>query len=98
MPRKMNTIVCPAKCSAGYKAESVTQRRVEITPEIIRAASLMHDENLSRCKHCGCVWRNVLGSNLSTQTDTLGEYDGMNSANVFLPAPWLQKVIVEFEK
>ena len=95
---KKNAIVCPAKCSAGYKADSVTQRRVEITLEIIRAASLMQDENLARCKHCGCVRRNVFGSNLSTQMDILGDYDGMNSTNVFLPAPWLQKVILEFEK
>jgi len=84
---------CPGKCSAPNIKE-VPPPQVEITPRIARAAKLKPDQTIYNCWHCGSGWYRELDPiRLSTVTIVLGEYDGMNSRNRFVPEVWLQRAI-----
>lgn len=87
------TAGCPGRCSAPNIKE-VSQSQVDITPRIARAAKLRPDQKVYNCYHCGSVWYQEFDPiRLSYVTIVLGEYDGMNSRNDFVPEGWLQLAI-----
>lgn len=84
---------CPGKCSAPNIKE-VSQSQVGITPRIARAAKLRSEQKLYNCFHCGSVWYQELDPSRPFHlTIVLGEYDGMNSRNEFVPEGWLRLAI-----
>jgi hypothetical protein len=91
-----NDIVCPKKCNGGYadKIRKIPQRQATITSRIALAAKLPRNEQVFTCLYCSAVWLDSFDErHFRNVTVVLGEYGGSNSANEFLPAPWLQEAM-----
>lgn len=89
-------IICPRKCTGGYadRIRKLSQRQAGISSRIAQAAKLPRHEQVFTCLHCSAVWFNSFDEvHHGDITVVLGEYDGPDSANSFLPEAWLNKAI-----
>jgi len=79
-------VVCPGRCSGGF-----SNKVVETTPQFIRMTALQREltqyqdgQTLTRCQHCGRVWRGEFEPTLGYGADILGKFDGPACRDTFV--------------